>query len=53
MLFLTFLSACGWWEKHQACSAGRDAEARGWASLESTLDASAATARNTSGWPMS
>lgn len=41
MLILTLLGACGWWERHQACTAATEAEERSWAALEAALTTAA------------
>ena len=38
------VAGCGWWEKHQACTAATEADAAEWATLQSTLDAASAEA---------
>ncbi len=45
MLFLSILSACGWWEGYQACSAATDAAEAAWTELQTSLGPAAELAR--------
>lgn len=43
MMFV-LAAGCGWWEKHQACTAATEADLAEWATLQTTLDVASAEA---------
>ncbi len=45
MLSLLLIAGCGWWEKHQACSAAAEAETSAWTALHASMGPAAEIAR--------